>query len=59
MKIHLVFHINLFRSNFDDFLFDQIIDAIKSIKIVNENEWFVNDILNSRCYYERLQYKIK
>ena len=38
IKIYLVFHISLFRSNFDDSLFDQIIDAIKSMKIVNENE---------------------
>ena len=59
MKIHFVFHINLFRSNFNDFLFDQIIDVSKSMKIVNENEWLINDILNFRCHYDRLQYKIK
>ena len=59
IKIHFVFHISLFRSNLNDFLFDQIIDASKSIKIVNENEWLVNDILNSRRHYDRLQYKIK
>ena len=59
IKIHFVFHINLLRSNFNDFLFDQITDASKSMKIVNENEWLVNDILNFRHHYDRLQYKIK
>ena len=38
MKVYSVFHISLFRLDFDDFLFDQITDAIKLMKIVNENE---------------------
>lgn len=38
MKVHFVFHISLFWSNSDDFLFDQIIDALKSMKIVNGDE---------------------
>ena len=59
IKVHLVFHINLLRSNFNDFLLGQITDASKSMKIVNENEWLMNDILNSRRHYGRLQYKIK
>ena len=59
MKIHFVFHISLLRPNSNDFLFDQITDASKPMKIVNEDEWLVNDILNSRRHYGRLQYKIK
>ena len=59
MKIHLVFHINLLRPNLDDPLSGQITNATKPVKTVNENEWLVNDILNSRRHYERLQYKIK
>ena len=59
MKVYFVFYISLLRSNFNDFLFDQIIDASKSMKIVNENEWLMNDILNFRRHYGRLQYKIK
>ena len=38
MKIHPVFHTNLLRPNSNDSLPDQITDAPKSMKIVNENE---------------------
>ena len=38
MKVHSVFHINLLWLNLDDSLLDQIINTIKSMKIVNENE---------------------
>ena len=59
MKIHSIFHINLFWFDFNDFLFDQATNALKSVKIVNDDEWLMNDILNSRRHYDRLQYKIK
>lgn len=59
IKVHLVFHFSLLRSNSNDSLFDQITDASKPVKTANENEWLVDDILNSRRYYGRLQYKIK
>ena len=38
IKIHFVFHINLFRSNFNNFLFNQTTNAFKFIKIVNDNK---------------------
>ena len=59
IKVHPVFHISLLRSDFNDSLLDQITDASKSMKIANEDEWLMNDILNSRRHYGRLQYKIK
>ena len=48
MKIHFVFHINFFRNDSNDFLFDQIIDVSKSMKTKNDDEWLINDILNFR-----------
>ena len=59
MKIHFVFHINFFRNDSNDFLFDQIIDASKSMKTKNDDEWLIDDILNFRRWHNRLQYKIK
>lgn len=59
MKVHPVFHISLLRPNFNDFLLGQITDASKPVKIANGDEWLVNDILNSRRHYGRLQYKVK
>ena len=38
IKIHFVFHINFFRNNSNNFLFDQISNVLKSIKTANNNE---------------------
>ena len=59
MKIHFVFHINFFRNDSNDFLLDQIIDASKSMKTKNDDEWLIDDILNFRRWHNRFQYKIK
>ncbi len=59
MRIHDVFHSELFRSVVDDSLSDQKNESSKLIVINNEDEWKINDILNSWCYRRWLQYKVK
>ncbi len=54
MKIHNNFHISLFRSIFIDSLTEQIQSASSSIIINDEQEYEIDDILNSRYYYNKL-----
>jgi len=59
MHIHDVFHSDLLRSVVDNFLSDQKNEFSNSIVINDEDEWKIDDILNS-CRYQRwLQYKVK
>ncbi len=50
MHVHDVFHSDLLRSVVDDFLSDQKNKFSDSIMINDEDEWEINDILNSRRY---------
>jgi len=59
MRIHDVFHSELLRSVVDDSLSDQKNESSKSIVINDEDEWKIDDILNSRRYRRRLQYRVK
>jgi len=59
MHIHDVFHSELLRSVVDDSLSDQKNESSKSIVINDEDEWKIDDILNSWCYRRRLQYQVK
>ncbi len=59
MRIHDVFHSEFLHSVVDDSLSDQKNESSKSIVINNEDEWEINDILNSRWYQRRLQYRVK
>ncbi len=59
MRIHDVFHSELFRSAVDDSLSDQKNEFSKSIVINDENEWKIDDILNSWWYWKWLQYRVK
>ncbi len=59
MHIHNVFHSELLRFVVDDSLSDQKNEFSKSIVINNENEWKINDILNSWWYRRWLQYQVK
>ncbi len=54
MCIHNVFHSELFRSVVDDSLPDQKNELSRSIVVNDENEWEIDDILNSRRYRRRL-----
>ncbi len=59
MHVHDVFHSDLLRSVINDFLSDQKNEFSDSIVINNEDEWKINDILNFRWYWRRLQYRVK
>ncbi len=59
MRVHDVFHSDLLRSAVDDLLPDQKNEFSDSIVINDEDEWEIDDILNSRRYQRRLQYRIK
>ncbi len=59
MHVHDVFHSDLLRLIVDDFLSDQKNEFFESIVINDEDEWKINDILNSRRYRRWLQYRVK
>ena len=59
MHIHDVFHSELLCSVVDDSLFDQKNEFSRSIVINDEDEWEINNILNFRWYWRRLQYWVK
>ncbi len=59
IKIHDTFHISLLRFAATDFLTEQIQSSSLSIIVEDEKkEYEINDILNSRYHYEKLQYKV-
>ncbi len=51
MYIHDVFHSELLRSVINDSLSDQKNESSRSIMINDEDEWEIDDILNSRWYW--------
>ncbi len=59
MRIYDVFHSELLRSVVDNSLSDQKNESSRSIVINDEDEWEIDDILNSQCYRRRLQYWVK
>jgi len=59
MHVHDVFHSDLLRSAVDDLLPDQKNEFSGSIVVNDEDEWKIDDILNSRRYRRRLQYRVK
>jgi len=59
MRVHDVFHSDLLRPAVDDLLPGQKNEFSGSIVINDEDEWEIDDILNSRRYRRRLQYRVK
>ncbi len=59
MRIHDVFHSKLFHLVINDSLSDQKNELSKSIVINDEDEWKIDNILNFRWYWRRLQYRVK
>jgi hypothetical protein len=58
MKIHDIFHISLLRKVAIDFLIEQIQSSSLSVIVNDEEEYELDDILNSRYHYDKLQYRI-
>ena len=59
VKIFDIFHLNLLRKAFENSLFEQINEFAPSIIIDDEKEWKMNDILDARKYYRRVQFFVK
>ncbi len=59
MHVHDVFHSDLLCSVVNDLLPDQKNESSDSIIINDEDEWEIDDILNFRRYWRRLQYRVK
>ena len=59
MHQHNVFLFNYLKSAVNDLLLNQNQKSSKSIIVNDEKAWNVNDILNNRHHYDRLQYKVK
>ena len=59
MHQHDVFSFNYLKLVVNDSLLNQKQKSSKSIIVDDEKTWNVDDILNSRHHYDRLQYKIK
>ncbi len=56
-----MFNSKLLWSYSEDFLSEQHAKSLRLI-IINEDDdehWEINDILNFRCYQDRIQYKVK
>jgi hypothetical protein len=60
MKIHDTFHIFLLRKTAIDSLIEQIQSSSSSIMIDEDEEekYEINDILDSRYHYDKLQYRV-
>ncbi len=59
MRVHDVFHPDLLRSVADDPLPGQKNEPSGPIVVNDEDEWEIDDILNSRRYRRWLQYRVK
>ncbi len=58
-QLHSVFSSKLLCSYFDNFLSEQHSESLRSLTIKDNDHWKIDDILNFRCYWGWIQYKIK
>jgi len=58
-QLHSMFSSKLLRSYFNDLLSEQHSESLRSLTIEDDDHWKIDDILNSRCYQGRVQYKVK
>lgn len=59
MKIHNVFHLNLFQEASIDLLIDQVNKSVSLVIINNEKEREVENILHTRSHQNKIQYRVK
>ncbi len=57
--LHSMFSSKLLQSYSEDSLSEQHSESLRSITIKNNEHWKINNILNFRCYRDRVQYKVK
>ncbi len=57
--LHSMFSSKLLRSCSEDSLSKQHSESLRSITIKDDEHWELDDILNFRCYQDRIQYKVK
>ncbi len=58
-QLHSMFSLKLLCFYSQDSLSEQHLKSSKSLTIEDDDYWEIDDILNSRCYWDRIQYKIK
>jgi hypothetical protein len=58
MKIHDTFHTSLLRSAATNSFIDQIQQSSSSVVVNEEKKYEINDIVDNRYHYEKLQYRI-
>jgi hypothetical protein len=58
MKIHDTFHTSLLRSAVTNSLIEQIQSSSLSVIMNEEEEYEINDILDNRYHYDKLQYRV-
>ncbi len=58
-QLHSMFSSKLLCSYLDDLLSEQHSESFKSLTINDDEHWKIDDILNSRRYQDRIQYKVK
>ncbi len=58
-QLHLMFSSKLLHSCLDDLLSEQHSESSRFLTIKYDEHWEINDILNSRCYQDWIQYKVK
>ncbi len=57
--LHSMFSSKLLWSYSKDSLSEQHSESLRLITIENDEHWKIDDILNFRCYQDRIQYKVK
>ena len=58
MQIHSIFHFWLLRKNSQNSLSKQQNEFSKSIRLNENSEWQIDNIVDSRYHYHRLQYRV-